>query len=150
MAMFMQQAAGIPMPFARKVKQLRALARSLRLDADDILPDEAETKKMGEQMDNQGPPPNPEMERIKLRQAEIADKSAEREHALLIENERNKLRLAEIASRENLTMEQARTKYGIEALKAEGSLQDRREQRQHDAQALNAELATKLEMGSGI
>jgi hypothetical protein len=150
MAMFMQQAQGIPMPFARKVKQLRALARSLRLDADDILPDEAETKKMAEQMDNQGPPPNPEMERIKLRQAEIADKGAEREHALLIENERNKLRLAEIASREGLTMEAARTKYGIEALKAEGSLQDRREQRQHDAQALNAELAVKIQTGSGI
>ena len=41
-------------------------------------------------------------------------------------------------------MEQARQKYQIEALKAQAQLEDRREERSHQAQMLNAELATRM------
>lgn len=147
---FMKSIEGMPMPFKRRVAQARAQARALRLDADDLLPDEAEVEKIASQIDNQGPPPNPEVLRIELRRAEIEDNKAQRQHELAIDNGRNNIRLAEIASREQLTMDQARQKYGIEQLKLTTQLQDKREQRQADAQALNAELTTKAVMGSGV
>ena len=148
--MFQQAAQGIPMPYARKVNQLKALARSLRLDAADLLPDDAEVKRMAEQMDNQAPPPNPEVERIKLRQAEIADNAAQREHELQIEQMRANVRAAEIASREQITIEVARAKYGLDQFKVSAQLEDNREARSSDAQKLNAELAVKMQTGSGI
>jgi hypothetical protein len=147
---FLGAAKDVPMPFKRRINQLRAMARSMRLDAVDLLPDDAEVKQLGDKIDNAPPPTDPAVERIKLRQAEIADNAAQREHELLIENGRNQLRLAEIASREGLTMEQARQKYEIEALKAQAQLEDRREERSHQAQMLNAELASRMTTGAGV
>jgi hypothetical protein len=150
MGVFMQAASAVPMPFARKVAQLRQMAKAMRLEAADMLPDDEEVKRIGDQIDSQAPPPNPEVERIKLRQAELADKQAEREHELLIENQRNELRMAEIASRDGLTSEDARRRYGIEELKTAAKLEDSRQQRSHEAQMLNAELAAKMQTGTGV
>lgn len=147
---FMKSIEGMPMPFKRKVAQAKAQARALRLDVDDLLPDEAEIQKISEQIDNQPPPPNPEVLRIELRKAEIEDNEKQRQHDLQVENGRNNIRLAEIASRESLTAEQARQKYGIEELKLRATLVDGDEQRAHESRVLNAEMALKAQMGSGI
>lgn len=148
--MLAQVSQQMGIPLRKAINQLRAMARAMRLDPDDLLPDDEEIKAMEAQQQQAGPPPNPEMERITLRREEIAARDKEREFQLLVENGRNEIRLAEIASRENLTMQQAREKYGIEELKVQAELQDRREQRAHDAQALNAEIAVKAQAGSGI
>lgn len=142
------QAMGIPLH--KVVNQLRAMARAMRLDPDDLLPNDEEIKAMEAQQAEQGPPPNPEMERIALRREEMAENEKQRAFQMQIEDGRNRIRLAEIASRENLSMEQARAKYGIEEQKLMGELQDRREQRAHEAQALNAEIAVKAAAGTGI
>ncbi len=150
MGMFMAQAKEIPMPFKRKIAQLKALAKSMRLDVVDILPDDAEVKQLAEKIDNQPPPPNPEIERIKLRQAEIADNQAQREHEMQIKTMEFNLRAGEIAAANQLTIEEANKKFGFEQFKVTQEMQDKREQRAHEAQALNAELAVKVTEGSGV
>ncbi len=150
MAAFLQQASGVPMPFKRRINQLRAWARSMRLDAVDLLPDDAEVRQMAEKIDNAPPPVDPAVERVKIRQSEIADKERDRQFQAQMANANAQLRMAEIASREGLTREAAEAKYGIEMLKIDADLQDRREQREHDAQAQNAEIAVKMTAGSGL
>lgn len=150
MGMFLAAAKDIPMPFKRRINQLRALARSMRLDPVDLLPDDAEVMKLAEKIDNQPAPLDPALERVKLRQAELADKNAERQFMMDMENFRVKVRMAEIASREGLTREAAEQKYGIEMLKVKALIEDAREQRMHDSQMLNAELAAKMTVGSGV
>ncbi len=148
-----EAAKDVPMPIKRRINMLRAMAKAMRLDDADILPDDDEVRAFEEaekKAREQGPPMDPEMARIEIRKAEIADNQAEREHSLAIEKQRADIRLAEIASREGLTIEQARQRYGIEELKLEAQLADRQAQREHDAQKFNAELVTKQRMGTGI
>lgn len=148
--MLAQVSQGMGIPLRKTINQLRAMARAMRLDPDDLLPNDEEIKAMEAKQAEQGPPPNPEMERIALRREEMAENDKQRQFQMQIEEGRSRIRLAEIASRENLTMQQARDKYGIEEFKVQAELQDRREQREHDAQALNAEIALKAQAGSGI
>jgi flagellar hook protein FlgE len=150
MGIFMKAAEGIPMPFKRKIAQLKAMAKSMRLDVVDILPDDAEVKQLGDKIDNQPPPIQPEVERIKLRQAEIADNQAQREHEMQIKTMEFNLRAGEIASNNQITIEEANKRFGFEQFKVTAEMEDKREQRMHDAQALNAELATKMATGSGV
>ena len=126
------------------------IARSLRIDPDEVLPDEATVKKIGEKVDNAPPPLDPAIERVKLRQAEIADSQAQRAHDREMESMRAQVNLANIASREQLSIEDARQKYGLAWAKTEAELADRRESREHEAQMLNAELAVKVAKGSGV
>jgi len=146
--MGMSQQAGVPI--RKMVNQLRQMALAMRLDPDDLLPNDDEVKQMEAQQAQNGPPPNPEMERIKLRNAEIQDRAQEREFQAQMEQQRMQLRLAELASRENTTVEQVKAKYGIELEKLSAEMADRREQRAHDARKTNAELSIKATMGSGI
>lgn len=148
--MFQQAAKDIPMPYAKRVAQLRSLARSLRLDPADLLPDDAEVKKIGEQVDNQPPPTDPAVERLKLQQMLLADKQAQRQHDAAALMSKLQVQMAEIASREGLTREQAEAKYGIEMQRLQAQLADADAQRAHEAQMLNAELVTKAQMGSGV
>lgn len=137
--------AGIPL--RKMIAQLRQMALAMRLDPDELLPTDEEVKEMEA---NAAPPPNPEMERIRIRESELKDNEAQRAHEREIESGRNQIRLAEIASRENLTMEQARAKYDIEVRRLDST--ERREQLKQDreTQRFNAELVTKAQMGSGI
>lgn len=150
MGMFMQAAKDIPMPFKRKIAQLKAMAKSMRLDVVDIMPDDAEVKLLADKIDNAPPPVQPEIERIKLRQAEIADNQAQRDHEMQIKTMEFNLRAGEIAAANQLTIEQAREKYGLEQFKVTAQMQSDREQRAHEAQSLNAELAVKMQAGSGV
>ena len=147
---FQQAAKEVPMPFATRIAQLKEIARSLRIDPDEVLPDEATVKKIGEKVDNAPPPLDPAIERVKLRQAEIADSQAQRAHDREMESMRAQVNLANIASREQLSIEDARQKYGLAWAKTEAELADRRESREHEAQMLNAELAVKVAKGSGV
>lgn len=148
--MFMAQAKDIPMPFKRKVAGLREMAKAMRLDAVDLLPDDQEIKAIGDKIDNAPPPPNPELERIKLRQAEIADKEKDREFQTNVEQVRGQLRMAEIASREGITRDDAAKKYGVQLETLRANLADKAAAREHDSQKFNAELVVKQTQGSGI
>lgn len=145
-----QAAKDIPMPFARRIKQLAALGRSMRLDTVDLLPDDAEVKQLGDKLDNQPPPVDPAIERIKMRQAELADNAAQRAHELQLKTMEFQMRSAELAAQERISIEDARQKYGLQQYTVDAKLTSDREQRAHDAQALNAELAVKTSMGSGV
>lgn len=148
--LFMQQAKDVPMPFKRKIAQLREMGKAMRLDTVDILPDDQEVKAIGDKIDNAPAPPNPEQERIKLRQDEMADKVEERKFQLQVENQRAQLRMAEIASREGLTREEVEKKYGIAMHTLDANLADKAAAREHDSQKFNAEMVVKQTLGSGI
>lgn len=137
--------AGIPLK--RIVAQLRKIAVAMRLDPDEVLPDDDEVKQMEA---NKQPPANPEIERIKIRQAELADNAAQRKHEQDIEQGRMQIRMAEIASREQISMEDAKLRYGVTLKTTAAHLEDRAAQRSQDAQALNAELAHAAVTGHGI
>lgn len=149
-AMLMKASAEAGIPIRRVVNQLRSMARSMRLDPDELLPSDDEVAAMEKKQAEQGPPPNPEIERIRIREMEIADNAEERAHKEKLAEASNQMRLAEIASRENITSEQARQRYGVEAMKIEATLADSQAEREHDAQKVNAELAIKARMGSGV
>lgn len=132
------QAAGIPI--RKMINQLRQMALAMRLDPDELLPSDEEVKAMEQ---NQTPPPNPEMERVRIREMELQDNAEQRAHEREIENGRNNIRLAEIASRENISMEAARGKYQIDLIR------EQREQKKLDreTQMFNAEMAAGKAFG---
>ena len=140
--------AGVPI--RRIIMQLRKVAVSLRLDPDELLPDDAEVRKMEEAAAKNGPPPNPEMERIKMREAELQDNREQRQHELQIETMRLQARSAEIASKEGLSIEEMRTKYGIDLKRESARMAHEEAQAERDTQMFNAELAMKATAGSGI
>lgn len=143
-----QASAAAGVPIRKVINQLRQMALAMRLDPDELLPSDEEIAEM--EKNQPGPAPNPEMERIKIREMEIADNAAQREHEMGIEQQRNQIRLAEIASREQLTIEEARARYGFEAAKLsrQEASADRKQER--EMQMFNAELVTKARQGSGI
>lgn len=150
MQIFGQAAQAVPMPFKRRINQLKAMGRSMRIDTTELLPDDAEIKAIAEKVDNQPPPVDPAIERLKMRQAELADNEAQRAHEKELKSMEFNLRAGEIAANERITIEAARQKYGLEQFKVTTEMENAREQRSHEAQALNAELTTKLQTGSGI
>jgi hypothetical protein len=126
------------------------MVKAMRLDPDDLLPDDAEVKAMEEQAARNGPPVNPEMERIEARKAEIADRTAQREHDQQMRLMENQIRWAEIAQTSELSAEEARVRFALDREKLVADLEDRRAQRTHDAQKFNTEVAIKTAQGSGI
>ena len=122
----------------------------MRLDDKDLLPSDETISEMEEAQKNAEPTLTPEQERIQMRKMELEDKQADRDHQWQIETNRSQIRMAELAQRDGISVQEARMRYEVEMRRADGELQDRREQRAHDAQALNAELAVKARIGSGI
>ncbi|MEY4416000.1 MAG: hypothetical protein RIQ53_3293 [Pseudomonadota bacterium] len=144
----MSAEAGVPV--RRIVAQLRKIATALRLDPDEMLPNDAEVQQMEEERKKAGEQVSPEVQRIQLRKAEIEDNAQQREHELVIERMRSETRIAELAATKDITIEEARVRYGIQAAQAAADIQDRRDQRKHEAQKFNAELSMKAAAGSGI
>lgn len=142
------QAMGIPI--RKAVNQLRTMCRAMRLDPDELLPSDDEVLQMEEAQKNAQPQLTPEQERLQIRQMELEDRKADREHQAELTRQTNELRWAELASKEGLTREQVQAKYAADALKTEANLIDRREQRTHEAQSLNAELASRMTTGAGV
>ena len=114
------------------------------------LPSDEELAKMEEQQAQQQPQLSPEQERLQIRQMELEDRKAEREHQSLLTGQTNQLRMAELAQKEGLTVEQTRAKYELDMAKLQAHLEDRREERAFKAQALNAELASRMTTGAGV
>jgi hypothetical protein len=138
-------AAGIP---PRKIiNQLRQMALAMRLDPDELLPSDEEVEEM---MANQKPPPDPEIERIRVRDAEIADNKEERAFRMQLAQENNRIRLAELASRENLTIEQIKAKYGIEMERLTREEMREKMRQENENRRFNAELVAKAQHGTGI
>lgn len=145
-----QIASQLGIPIRKVINQLRAMVKAMRLDPDDLLPDDAEVKAMEERAASEGPPPNPELERIQARKAEIEDRIAQREHEKQMRLMENQIRWAEIAQSSQLSAEEARIRFALDREKLVADLEDRREQRTHDAQKFNTEVAIKTAQGSGI
>lgn len=153
MELLNKAAEGLPMPIRRRVARVRAMADSLRMDPSEWLPDDDEMLQLEEAERKQqaaGPQLTPEQERIKVREMEIEDRKLERQHAEQMQGREMQIRLAEIASREQITAEDAQRKYMIDLQKLQATLADRQAQREHDAQKFNAELVTKQALGTGI
>ena len=153
LSMFRQLAQGVPMPLKRQIAQLREIAVALRLDPDKVLPDEEEIKKLEEaerKQAEQGPPMDPAMARIKVRELEIADKDKQRQHEASQADQNMQMRMAELASKENLTAEQAQDKYLTSMATLEANLADKKEARAHDAQKFNAEAELRMTTGQGV
>lgn len=146
--MQLAQQAGVPI--RKVVNILRSMALSMRLDPDDLLPSDEEVAQMEAERAQQGPPPNPELERIEIRKAELQNNEAERAFRLSLQRENNEMRMMELAERNNLTAEQARARFSLDAEKMTAEMTNAREQRVHDAQKFNTEVAVKTTQGSGI
>lgn len=149
LALLAQQSASLGIPLRKSVNQLRSMALAMRLDPDELLPSDDEVKQM-EQFAAQNRPPNPEQERIEIRKAELLDRQQEREFSAQIANQANQLRLAELASRERITVDQARVKYQLDMVKLQQGDTLARHRLDRQTQMFNAELATKARIGSGI
>lgn len=147
--LLVKMSQGMGIPLRKMINQLRQMALAMRLDPDDLLPNDEEVEQMAQQQQaNQ--PPNAEMERIKLRQAELADHKDQREHEAGIEQQRMDMRMAELASSEKLTIDQARLRYGTQLHIKAAELKDSSSQRADTNQRFNTEVAIKAAQGSGI
>lgn len=140
--------AGVPI--RKIIAQLRKIAVAMRLDPEELLPDDDEIKAMEEQRAKAGPPPNPEMERLRMREMELVDNQKQREHELAVENMRLQARAAEIASREGLTVDEMRMRYGIDLKREAARMAHEEQQTEVETQCFNAEMAMKATAGSGI
>jgi hypothetical protein len=146
----MTMASQVGIPLRKAINQLREMARAMRLDEQKLLPDDAEISQMEEQQRNAQPKLTPEQERLKIREMELADRKEDREMNAQLAAQTNQLRMAELAQKEGLSVEEIRAKYEMHKADVIANLTDRREQRQHDAQALNAEIATRMQTGAGV
>lgn len=148
MVMDISQKMGIPLRTG--VAQLRAMVRSMRLDDRELVPSDDEVAKMEAAKQAEQPQMTPEQERLQLRAMELKDRQADRDFQAEIARDNNELRWAELASKEGLSREQAQAKYRADVEKTSAQLQDRREQRAHDAQALNTEATLRIQTGAGV
>lgn len=146
-----------------QLRVARTFARTLKLDADEMLPSEEEIQAMAE---GQGPSPEQQMADLQVQKvqgdiqnntmdheakmAELQEKAADRQMRGEEYVRRERLALLELASRERMTVEQAAQKYGYDWQKLQAELAESDKQRAHDAQVVNAEVAVKMAKGSGI
>lgn len=144
----MSAEAGVPL--RRIIVQLRKIALAMRLDPEELLPDDAEVRAMEEEQAKNGPPPNPELERVKQRAMELEDRKAQRDHEMRLHEGEMQIRLAEIADRNKLSIDQARQRFGFEAIREAARLQREREAEATQVQMTNAELAARYQTGAGI
>lgn len=148
--LLMQAAQAVGVPIRKAVNQLRAMCRAMRLDDEELLPDDTEIAKMEEAKAAQEPQMTPEQERLSIRQMELEDRKADREHQVMMTDQTNQLRMAELAQKEGLTVEQTRAKYQLDMAKLQATMADKKEERAFKAQALNAEIATRMQTGAGV
>lgn len=156
MMQFAQLARSMGVPDRDQLRTLRLLARSLKLDPDEVLPSEEELQ----QMQGAG---GPSIEQQKLevaRENNVMDHTAQmatlqtKNAEIQMRSEeyarREKLALLEIAAAERSTLEATAQKYGYDLRKLEAEMVDREQQRAHEARMLNAESTLKLATGSGV
>ncbi len=161
MQQFVQAAQAMGVPLSNQLRMLRQYARGLKFDPDTMLPSETELAKMREQEEK-----NPKPQDIEARKLDVAEQNnqmdaksssdlityRDKELADRVEERasRERIAMATIASRESITVEQARMKYGFEAAKVDATLADKQADRDFKGQALNAEIATRVQTGAGV
>ena len=161
MQMLAQAASSMGLPMSTQYAMLRELCRSLKLDPDRWLPSEQEVKKIKEQEAQQGPKSDPEAEKIavqreaiqaktKIAELQMQSKDREIEQRERSDQNRMELELADTAAKQQITYEQANAKYTAEAQRISTEMQDRKDNRNHKAQMLNAEMQLKAQLGSGV
>jgi 8-oxo-dGTP pyrophosphatase MutT (NUDIX family) len=160
MQAFIQAAKQSGVPPSSVMLMLRQYARAFKLDPDLVLPTEAELNKMRE-AEAKNPPQDIEQRKLDVAQENNQlDAKTAAENATLKREEFNLRReemarreralLIEVASRENTSMEEAARKYDVDLKRIAADLQDRREQRAHEAQTTNAELQSRYQTGAGV
>jgi hypothetical protein len=154
-------ASAMGLPLSTNYAMLRELCRSLKLDPDRWLPSEQDIAKMKAEEAKQGPKVDIEQEKVNVQREAIQSKEKiaaiqlqgkERELAQREKSDQNRmeLELADTAAKEQITAEQARLKYTMETERISPEMADRQENRAHKAQMLNAEMALKAQLGSGV
>jgi hypothetical protein len=154
-------ASAMGLPLSTNYAMLRELCRSLKLDPDRWLPSEQDIAKMKAEEAKQGPKVDIEQEKVNVQREAIQSKEKiaaiqlqgkERELAQREKSDQNRmeLELADTAAKEQITAEQARLKYTMETERISTEMADRQENRAHKAQMLNAEMALKAQLGSGV
>jgi len=108
-----------------------------------------------------GPPLSPEQTKLQIEKDRMAfDERIEQSRQQLRREEmesqerlmdmRMRLEIADTASKNNMTQEQAMAKYGYDLQRTQATLADKQADRDHKSQMLNAEMALKAQMGSGV
>ena len=158
---FMQTASGMGIPPSNQLALLRQFARSFKLDPDKVLPSENELAKMKVAEQKAGPALSPEQVKMQVEKERMAlDERLEASRQALRREEmasqerlmdmRMRLEIADAASKNNMTQEQAMAKYGYDLQRTQATLADKQADRDHKSQMLNAEMALKAQMGSGV
>ena len=160
MQLFVQAAKAMGIPLSNQIQALKQYARGLKLDPDLMLPTDDEIAKMKEQ-ESKNPPVNIDQKKVEVAQennrldAQTAkDLMAYRAQDLSDRKEerasRERMGMAEIASREGTTLQAARQKYGFEAQKTQAVLADKAAERAHDAQKTNAQMQFHAQTGEAV
>lgn len=144
--------AGIPV--RKVIMQLREIASGMRLDPDLVLPTVDEAEQLQKDAANRM---TPEMARIQIAKAQIEDNERQRQHEDQINIRTLKVRLAEVASKEGITIDEAQKKYTLDIAQMEqAAVESNRDYmlraREHldKVQLANTEFVIKQRMGSGI
>lgn len=158
---FMQTASQMGIPPSNQMAIMREFARAFKLDPDKVLPSEAEIEKMKAAEQQQGPKPDPVMAKVEMDKARMEldakihaeDMQLRREEIAAnqqVMQSRMQLEIADTAAKTDMTQKEAMAKYGFEMQKTQAELADRQATRNHKSQMLNAEMALKSQMGSGV
>lgn len=159
---FMQTASNMGLPPSNQMRLMREFARAYKLDPDQVLPSDSEIEKMQAQEQAHGSAQqNPDVLKLQLAreqmqvqmQIEQAKMQLRREEIAAnqqIMQQRMQLEIADTAAKNDMTQEQAMQKYGYDLSKTQAELADRKAERDHQAQMLNAEMQLKAQLGSGI
>lgn len=161
LSQFMQASSNMGLPPSNQMRLMREFARAFKLDPDLVLPTESEIAKMQQAEQAQGPKQDPDMMKLTLAREQMqADMQIEQAKMQLRREEiaanqqimqsRMQLEIADTAAKQDMTQRDAMAKYGFESQRTQAELADRQATRDHKSQMLNAEMALKAQMGSGV
>ena len=157
----MQTSANMGLPPSNQMRLMREFARAFKLDPDLVLPTEAEIEKMKAAEQQAGPKQDPDMMKLTLAREQMqADMQMEQAKMVLrseeiaanqqIMQQRMQLEITDTAAKQEITQQAAMQKYGFDMQMTQAELADRQATRDHKSQMLNAEMALKAQLGSGV
>ena len=148
-----QASAELPISIKHKVEQLRAMARALRLDPADLLPDDEEVAQLVEaekKAAQAGPPMDPSQVRLQIAQLEMQDHQAQRQHEAEILAEKGRQLDRQIAAKMQVDQDNQTLKSQTEVFKTVSAGAQAEQDAATKAQMFNTEMVAKLRTGSGI
>ncbi|MCA0214524.1 MAG: hypothetical protein LCH79_15270 [Proteobacteria bacterium] len=153
------KAMGVPLP--DQMMMLRQYARSLKLDPDLCLPTEEQINKMREAAEAAGPVKDPEQRKLDVAEennrldAKTAEGQAAAKMAEIAQRERDgdrreRMLIATLMAEQNMSEQEIREKYGLQAAQIQIDRQEKAADRAHEAQMLNAEMQFSAQTGAGV